>query len=166
MKKWGKTVLTILTVVSAVVLALSLTTCNDDGSKPADTTPSDTSDGAANVNEDEKSDMLDYDNNDIDKDDSGSDLPYWNGLNFGPNLTYAEEYESKGVSGEYIKAAEAAKLTFDDVKSSGYITDYSDSVEYTMALVDITDIDDKECYVYRCDWGVFEKSRTKQCVDL
>ncbi|MDR1656954.1 MAG: hypothetical protein LBT47_05290, partial [Deltaproteobacteria bacterium] len=37
------------------------------------------------------------------------------------------------------------------VKNNGYIPGYSDDVEYTMTLVDIADIDGKECYVYRCD---------------
>jgi hypothetical protein len=43
-----------------------------------------------------------------------------------------------------MNAAEAAKLTFNDAKDTGYIPDYSDSVEYTMTLVDIADIDGDE----------------------
>jgi hypothetical protein len=80
-----------------------------------------------------------------------ADLAYWDGFDFGPNLAYAEEYASQSDSGEYMNAAEAAKLTFDDVRDTGHIPGYSDSVEYTMTLVDIADIDGDECYVYRCD---------------
>jgi hypothetical protein len=76
---------------------------------------------------------------------------YWNGFDFGPNLSYAEECKCQSDPGEYMNPAEAAELTFDDVKNNGYIPGYSDDVEYTMTLVDIADIDGKECYVYRCD---------------
>jgi hypothetical protein len=81
----------------------------------------------------------------------GDGLTYWDGFDFGPNLSYAEEYEYQGDPGEYPNPAEAAKLTFDDVKTNGYIRGYSDDVEYTMTLVDIADIDGKECYVYVCN---------------
>jgi hypothetical protein len=83
--------------------------------------------------------------------DNGDGLAYWNGFDFGPNLSYSEEYESQGDPGDYLNAAEAAKLTFNNAKDTGYIPGYSDSVEYTMTLVDIADIDGDEFYVYRCD---------------
>jgi hypothetical protein len=84
-------------------------------------------------------------------DDAEDGLAYWNGFDFGPNLSYAEEYEYQSDPGAYMNPAEAAKLTFDDVKNNGYIPGYSDKVEYTMTLVDLAEIDGKECYVYRCD---------------
>jgi hypothetical protein len=82
---------------------------------------------------------------------SDGDLPYWNGFDFGLNLTYAEEYELQGDPGEYMNPAEAAKLTFDDVKHDGYIPEYSDKTEYKIVLVDLADIEGEECYIYRLD---------------
>lgn len=79
------------------------------------------------------------------------DIPYWNGFYFGPNLEYAEEYQLMSDPGEYLNPAEAAKLTFDTMRDNGNIPDYSDGTEYTMTLVDLTDIEDGECYVYRLD---------------
>jgi hypothetical protein len=76
---------------------------------------------------------------------------YWNGLDMGPNVVYAEEYASKADHGDYMNAAEAAKETFDTMKAKGNIPEYSDNLEYTMTLVDITDIEGEECYVYRLD---------------
>ena len=67
------------------------------------------------------------------------------------NFEYIEEYEIQGDSGDYLNAAEAAILTFDMVKNNGSIPDYSDNTVYTMVLVDLTDIDGEECYVYRLD---------------
>ncbi|MDR1558210.1 MAG: hypothetical protein LBS84_00685 [Clostridiales bacterium] len=81
------------------------------------------------------------------------DLPYWNGFDFGPNLSYSEEYEIQGDPGEYLNAAEAAKLTFDTMKANGNIPEYSDGLEYEMVLVDLADIEGEECYVYRLDVG-------------
>ncbi|MDR1314157.1 MAG: hypothetical protein LBQ12_10805 [Deltaproteobacteria bacterium] len=83
------------------------------------------------------------------------DLAYWNGFDFGPNLSYAEEYKLQGDPGDYLNPAEAAKATFDGVKIHGYIPGYSDSKEYTMTLVDLADLNGEECYVYRCDGGGF-----------
>ncbi len=80
-----------------------------------------------------------------------SDLPYWNGLDFGPNLGYAEEYQIQSDPGDYANAAEAAKLTFDALKSGGNIPKYSDSTEYIMVLINIDDIKGEECYIYRLD---------------
>ena len=93
-------------------------------------------------------------------DRSGSDgsdyeLSYWNGFDFGPNLSYAEEYEISGDPGEYMNAAEAAKQTFDSVKLGGNIPGYSDNEQYTMTLSELADINGEECYVYRCDGGSF-----------
>jgi hypothetical protein len=85
----------------------------------------------------------------------GDGLAYWDGLDFGPNLSYAEEYELQGDPGEYMNAAEAAKLAFEGARLNGYIPGYSDAMEYMMTLVDLTDIDGEECYVYRCDGGSF-----------
>jgi hypothetical protein len=83
------------------------------------------------------------------------ELPYWNGLDFGPNLSYEEEYKSQGDPGDYLNPAEAAKQTFESVKHNGYIPGYSDATEYTMTLVDLTDVNGEECYVYRFDGGGF-----------
>jgi len=83
--------------------------------------------------------------------DSDDDLPYWNGMNFGPNLSYNEEYEVRSDPGEYASAAEGAKLTFDTMKENGNVPEYSDTVEYEMILVDLTDVEGEECYVYRLD---------------
>jgi ribosomal protein S18 acetylase RimI-like enzyme len=77
--------------------------------------------------------------------------PYWNGLDFGPNVGYAEEYPSTGDSGDYLNAAEAARLTFDAMRENGNIPEYSDDAQYVMVLVDIADIAGEECYVYRLD---------------
>lgn len=70
---------------------------------------------------------------------------------FAPNLSYGVEYEIMGDSGEYLSAPEAAKVTFDIMKNNGSIPEYSDDIEYTMVLVDLTDIQGEECYVYRLD---------------
>ena len=90
-------------------------------------------------------------------DDSGnqstdeSEPPYWNGLDFGPNLEYAEEYVSMSDSGDYLNPAEAARLTFDTMRDKGNIPEYSDSEQYTMTLVDIADVVGEECHIYRLD---------------
>jgi hypothetical protein len=84
---------------------------------------------------------------------AGDDLPYWDGFDFGPNLEYAEEYEYRSDAGEYKNPAEGAKLTFDTMRENGNIPDYSDDKEYVMTLVDLTDVEDEECYVYSLDWG-------------
>lgn len=68
-----------------------------------------------------------------------------------PNLTYSEEYTLEGDSGDYANAAEAAKLVFDYCKENEHIPAYSDETLYTMVLVDLADIEDEECYVYRLD---------------
>jgi hypothetical protein len=81
----------------------------------------------------------------------GDEPAYWDGFNFGPNLSYAEEYEYQGDPGEYMNPAEAAKLVFDDCKRNGYIPEYSDETEYRMVLVDLADFEGEECYVYRLD---------------
>ncbi|MDR1511017.1 MAG: copper amine oxidase N-terminal domain-containing protein, partial [Synergistaceae bacterium] len=83
--------------------------------------------------------------------DPGDSLLYWNGFDFGPNLEYAEEHTSQGDPGEYLNAAEGAKLIFDAMKANGNIPAYSDSLQYTMTLVDLADINGEECYVYRLD---------------
>lgn len=75
----------------------------------------------------------------------------WDGPDFAPNLSYGVEYEIMGDSGEYLEAPEAAKITFDTMRINGNIPEYSDAIEYTMVLVDITDIQGEECYVYRLD---------------
>ncbi len=72
-----------------------------------------------------------------------------------PNLIFTEEYEPQGDPGEYKSAAEAANVTFNSAKLGGHITDYNCSVEYTMTLIDLTDIKGEECYVYRCGGGDF-----------
>jgi hypothetical protein len=79
------------------------------------------------------------------------DLPYWNGFDFGPNLEYGEEYEIQGDPGEYLNAAEGAKLTFDTMRDNDNVPNYSDDTQYTMTLVDLDDIEGEECYVYRLD---------------
>ena len=90
-------------------------------------------------------------------DDSGdqnaddSEPPYWNGLDFGPNLEYAEDYVSMGDPGDYLNPAEAARLTFDTMRDKGNVPEYSDSAQYAMTLVDIADVMGEECYVYRLD---------------
>jgi hypothetical protein len=87
------------------------------------------------------------------EDDDSDDLAYWNGFDFGPNLTYAEEHQLQGDPGDYLNAAEAAKLTFDLAKIEGQISDYSDDSEYAMTLTDLAEIDGQESYVYRCEGG-------------
>lgn len=72
-------------------------------------------------------------------------------LDFGSNLTYSEEYQLASDPGEYLSAAEAAKLTFDTMRDKGTIPEYSDDTGYTMVLVDLTDIEGEECYIYRLD---------------
>ena len=90
-------------------------------------------------------------NSDLDADESDTDAVYWNGFNFGPNLNYNEEFEIEADPGEYLSAAEGAKLTFDAMKENGNIPEYSDAVAYEMILVDLTDVEGEECYVYRLD---------------
>ncbi len=84
-------------------------------------------------------------------DSDEDDLAYWNGFDFGPNLGYAEEYQNHSDPGEYKNAAEAAKLTFEALKSDSRIPEYSDDTEYTMVLVSIADIKGEPCYFYRLD---------------
>lgn len=79
------------------------------------------------------------------------DLPYWNGINFGPNVEYGEEYTLGVDRGDYPNAAEGAKLTFDAVREGGNVPDYSDGTKYTIVLVGLEDIEGEECYVYRLD---------------
>lgn len=92
---------------------------------------------------------------DMSDDSADGDIPYWDGLDFGPNLSYAEEYEIQGDPGEYMNAAEAAKLTFEAAKLGGHIPGYNGSVAYTMTLTDLADVNGEECYVYRCGGGAF-----------
>jgi hypothetical protein len=83
---------------------------------------------------------------------AASEQPPWrNGVDFGPNLAYAEEYVIQGDPGENMSAAEAAKRTFDAVRDNGNIPEYSDALEYTMTLVDLANVENEECYVYRLD---------------
>lgn len=84
-------------------------------------------------------------------DGQGNALAYWNGLDFGPNLGYAEEYENHGDPGDYMNAAEAAKHIFNALKADSYIPKYSDETEYTMVLVNMDDIGGEPCYIYRMD---------------
>lgn len=80
------------------------------------------------------------------------DLPYWNGMDFGPNLEYYEEYIIEGDSGDYLNAAEGAKMTFETMRENGNIPgEYSDNIQYKMVLVSLEEIDGEECYVYRLD---------------
>ena len=81
--------------------------------------------------------------------DSDDDLPYWNGLNFGPNLSYEEEYSYEGDPGEYLNAAEGAQFTFETMKANDTIPEYDDDMQYIMTFVDLTDVNDEECYIYR-----------------
>lgn len=85
--------------------------------------------------------------------DMGDDLPSWNGFDFGPNLSYAEEIAPQGDFGDYPSPAEAAMLTFRAMRDDGRIQDYSDAKEYLMTLVDLAEINGEECYVYRCEDG-------------
>jgi hypothetical protein len=117
----------ILMAVGVSALALSLAACNG-GENPADTTPGEVAD---------------------------DDPAYWDGFDFGQNLSYAEEYVIQSDPGDYMSAAEAAKLTFDSAKLNDYIPGYSDDTEYTMTLIDLADIDGEECYVYRCEGSDF-----------
>lgn len=83
------------------------------------------------------------------------DLAYWNGFDFGENLTYNEEYKMQADPGDYMNCAEAAKLVFDEVKANGNIPGYSDNTEYKMTLIDLMNISGEQCHVYRCDGGDF-----------
>lgn len=83
----------------------------------------------------------------------GDDVPNLNGVDFGLNLEYVEEYVIGSDPGDYFSAAEAAKLTFETMRDNGNIPNYSDGMEYTMTLVDLTDIEGEECYVFKLDWG-------------
>ena len=87
------------------------------------------------------------------EDMADNDTTYWDGFDFGPNLSYAEEYETLSDFGDNLNAAEAASITFVGIKKSGIIASYSEDIEYTMTLVDIADIEDEEAYIYRCDGG-------------
>jgi hypothetical protein len=90
---------------------------------------------------------------------TGDDEPaYWDGLDFGENLSYVEEFVIAGDPGDYMNAAEAAKLTFDGASRGGYIPDYSDDTWYLMTLVDLAEIDGEECYIYRCEAAGFTAS--------
>lgn len=79
------------------------------------------------------------------------ELPYWNGFDFGPNLEYAEEFNIEGDPGDFMSAAEAAKLTFDTMRDNGNVPGYSDDAQYTMTLIDLAVIEGDECYVYVLD---------------
>ena len=81
----------------------------------------------------------------------GDEPPWWDGFDFGPNLAYSEEYQIASDSGEHLNAAEAAKLTFDTMRDKGFIPEYSDDAQYMMVLVDLTEIEGEECYIYRLD---------------
>ena len=81
-------------------------------------------------------------------DASSEALPRWNGINLGPNLQYAEEFELQGDPGDYLSPAEAAKLTFDSVRDNENIPEYNDEWSYTMVFCDVMEIGDNESYVY------------------
>ena len=87
----------------------------------------------------------------IGSDTGNGDIPYWNGLDFGPNLAYAEEAAIDSASGEYLNPAEGAILTFNTMWDQGNIPEYSDDTDYTMVFVEMMDVDGEECYVYRLD---------------
>lgn len=134
-----------LTIAIALLLVFTMvftfTACNENN------TNSENASGTATTN----SPALTSKPNSNNK-DGGDDMPDWNGFDFGPNLEYAEEYEIEGDHGDYLPAWEAAKLTFDTMRDNGNISNYSDSSEYTMTLVDLTDIEGEECYVFTLDW--------------
>jgi hypothetical protein len=135
----------IILTTMALIMALALCACSggdsDVASSPGINTP-------ASFSAEETPETSDEEN-------SGEGLAYWNGLDFGQNLTYDEEYEMQGDPGEYMDCAESAKVVFDEVKSNGNIAGYSDNTEYKMTLVDLTDINGEECRVYRCEGGDF-----------
>lgn len=88
-----------------------------------------------------------------DSEDFIPDLPPWNGFDFGPNLTYSEEYELASDAGDYLNAFVAAKVVFEMARDNGNVPEYSDDTEYTMVLVGLEAIEgtDQECYLYRLD---------------
>jgi hypothetical protein len=118
-----------LILISALILAMSLSAC--DGEKPAD---SQTADSQTSESELSKQETF-----------------YWENINFGQNLSYGQEYTITGDSGDYVNAAESAKLTFDCLKENAGIPGYSDTLQYKLTLTDIGNINGDECYVYRLD---------------
>lgn len=131
-----KTRTKILSILLVLAMLLTLTACAKD-TPPASAPDNKPGDSTGDIN--------------TAPDEPGDDLPYWNGFNFGPNLSYDEEYKSQGDPGEYLNAAEGAKLTFDKMKAGDHIPGDSDKFEYTMVLSDLADIEGEECYIYRLE---------------
>ncbi|MGX8701223.1 hypothetical protein [Caproiciproducens sp.] len=77
--------------------------------------------------------------------------PYWDGLDFGPNLEYSEEYKLQGDPGDYLNAAEAGKRVFETLRDGGHIPNYSKDKDYKMVLVNLDTVENQECYLYRLD---------------
>jgi predicted small lipoprotein YifL len=156
----------IISVATALILVFALCACyggGNPGTIPTSSSPAQTTTSKPTQSQDGRGDIIDsdpdvseyYESNDAGRGDViGSnyyDLPYWNGFDFGPNLNYGEEYEIQGDPGEYLNAAEGAKLTFNTMKANDSIPAYSDNLQYTMTLIDLSDINGEECYVYRLD---------------
>lgn len=83
--------------------------------------------------------------------DGDNGVDYWNDIDFGANLGYTEEYKLESDPGGSMNAAEAAKFTFDAMRDSKHVPEYSDSTQYQMVLADLQNINGEECYVYRLE---------------
>ena len=152
----------IIIAITTIILLLALCACNGGSAKssnPDEMTAQDLPEVSAEQPYEGNSSLINYAGVRGDILDSDSDdLPYWNGLDFGPNLEYDEEFIIQGDPGEYLNAAEAAKLTFEAMRDNGFIPEHdkntryytpTEDVQYTMTLVDLIDILGEECYVYR-----------------
>jgi len=89
------------------------------------------------------------DSNDVTLNDD--EIPYWDGMDFGPNVSYDEETTLLADPGEYQTPAEAARDTFERVRDNKYIPEYSDDTEYTMVFLGLEECGGEECYVYRLE---------------
>jgi hypothetical protein len=131
-------------LILALILAFALSACNSGTPKdvPADTpagNPAQTPETSA------------VPANSPVPGEGDSEPPYWDGFDFGPNLEYREEFELLGDPGEYLNSAEGAKYTFNAVRETDYVPEYSDSTQYIMVFVGLDVIGGEECYVYRLD---------------
>lgn len=100
---------------------------------------------------DVKGDMDDEEASGGNDSQGGEDLPYWNGMDFGPNLTYSEEYKLQADPGDYMNPAQGAQMVWAYVLEFGGLPAYSDDLDYQIVLVDLRDVKGAECYVYRID---------------
>ncbi|MDR1642977.1 MAG: hypothetical protein LBT59_25070 [Clostridiales bacterium] len=156
----------------AAILVASATSCKAESSAPVSSIPtkppastSKEPDKAGNNDEladefdeqDEWADEFDDQDDFVEQDEffddeyADGELPYWNGLDFGPYLSYDEKFEIEGDPGEYLDAAQSAMVTFYAAQANGNLPEYSEDTQYLMTLVDLRDIQGEECYIYTLD---------------